>query len=257
MSYKTILIQTSGNIAIITLNRPDVYNALSTELLSELSSAVTAYENDRKIGAIVLTGGEKVFAAGADINELSTLDLPSAYNSEFITKEWKALQEHKKPMIAAVSGYAIGGGCELALLCDIVLCDKSAMFGQPEITIGVMPGAGGTQRLVRAVGKAKAMMMCLSGEFIDAQEAKEHHLVAKIIEENVIEEAKKLASKIASYSQPVAKMIKESIDIAYESFLKNGLEQEKKAFYSTLALEDHNIGIDAFINKTKPQFINK
>lgn len=167
MEYKYIIVEDKNNgVGLITLNRPKAYNALSTPLIQEVCTAIKIFEEDNNIGAIVLTGGNKVFAAGADIKELSKLDFASAYNNEFITKDWEALENHKKPIIAAVSGFALGGGCELSLLCDITICDTSAKFGQPEVKIGTMPGIGGTQRLTRAVGKSKAMMMCLTGEII-------------------------------------------------------------------------------------------
>ena len=259
MEYKYIIVEEKNHcVGLITLNRPKAYNALSSSLIREVSSAVKKFEEDKNIGAIVLTGGNKVFAAGADIKELSQLDFASAYNSEFITKDWLALEKHTKPIIAAVAGFALGGGCELSLLCDITICDTSAKFGQPEVKIGTMPGIGGTQRLTRAVGKSKAMMMCLTGDMIDANEARDYGLVAKISNEGeVIDDAIDIALKIASMSQPVVKLIKESINNAYESSLQVGLESERKSFYSTFSLEDKTEGMNAFIEKREAKFVNK
>jgi len=256
MNY-IIVEKLENGVGVITLNRPDAYNALCTPLLDEVSQAIISFDNDEEIGAIVLTGGLKVFAAGADIKELATLDFANAYNNEFVKKEWLALEKHKKPIIAAVAGYALGGGCEMSLLCDIVICDKSAKFGQPEVKIGTMPGAGGTQRLTRAVGKAKAMQMCLTGDMINAQEAKEYKMVAQVVDGDVVEEAIEMAQKIASMSQPVVRLIKDSINNAYESNLQAGLVAERQSFYTTLALEDRIEGMNAFVEKRKANFLNK
>jgi len=259
MSNKYIIVEKLENgVGVITLNRPEAYNALCTALLDEVSKAIKDFDEDSSIGAIVLTGGNKVFAAGADIKELATLDFASAYNNEFVKKEWQVLEKHTKPIIAAVAGFALGGGCEMSLLCDITICDTTAKFGQPEVKIGTMPGAGGTQRLTRAIGKSKSMYLCLTGDMIDANEAKNYGLVANVVEEGkVIEEAIKIASKIASMSQPVVRLIKESVNNAYESSLQAGLESERKSFYTTLALEDRTEGMNAFVEKRKANFLNK
>ncbi len=259
MEYKYIIVEKKDKgVGQITLNRPKVYNALCNELLYEVSDAIKKFDEDNSIGAIVLTGGNKVFAAGADIKELADLDFAKAYNEEFVKKEWLALEKHKKPIVAAVAGFALGGGCEMSMLCDVIICDSTAKFGQPEIKIGTMPGAGGTQRLTKAVGKAKAMYMCLTGDMIDAKEAKNYALVAKVVEEGtVVVEACKIAQKIASMSQPVVRLIKESINNAYESSLQAGLESERKSFYTTLALEDRIEGMSAFVEKRKAEFKNK
>jgi len=259
MSNKYIIVEKLENgVGVITLNRPEAYNALCTPLLDEVSKAIKDFDEDSSIGAIVLTGGNKVFAAGADIKELATLDFASAYNNEFVKKEWQVLEKHTKPIIAAVAGFALGGGCEMSLLCDITICDITAKFGQPEVKIGTMPGAGGTQRLTRAIGKSKSMYLCLTGDMIDANEAKNYGLVANVVEEGkVIEEAIKIASKIASMSQPVVRLIKESVNNAYESSLQAGLESERKSFYTTLALEDRTEGMNAFVEKRKANFLNK
>jgi len=259
MEYKYILVEEKNNcVGVITLNRPNELNALSTELIREVSTAIKNFEADKKIGAVVLSGGNKVFAAGVDIKELSKLDFASAYNDSFITKEWAALEKHTKPIVAAVSGYALGGGCELSLLCDITICDTSAKFGQPEVKIGTMPGIGGTQRLTRAVGKSKSMLMCLTGDMIDASEAKNYGLVAKISEEgHVINDAIDIATKIASMSQPVIQLIKESVNNSYESSLQVGLESERKSFYSTFSFQDKTEGMHAFLEKRKANFIHR
>jgi enoyl-CoA hydratase/carnithine racemase len=259
MSNKYIIVEKLENgVGQITLNRPEAYNALCTPLLDEVSKAIKDFDADPSIGAVVLTGGNKVFAAGADIKELATLDFASAYNNEFVKKEWLALEKHTKPIVAAVAGFALGGGCEMSLLCDITICDETAKFGQPEVKIGTMPGAGGTQRLTRAIGKSKSMQLCLTGDMIDAQEAKAYGLVAKVCEAGtVIDEAIKMAEKIASMSQPVVRLIKESVNNAYESALQAGLESERKSFYTTLALEDRVEGMNAFVEKRKANFKNK
>jgi len=259
MLYKYILVEERNNcVGLITLNRPDSYNALSSELIIEVGIALEKFEEDERIGAIVITGGNKVFAAGADIKELHDLNFASAYNNDFITKQWRRLENHKKPIVAAVAGVALGGGCELALLCDITVCDSTGRFGQPEVKLGTMPGIGGTQRLIRSVGKSKAMQMCLTGDIITADEAMIYGLVAKVYEEGkVIEEAVIMAEKIASMSQPVVKLIRESINNAYETPLNAGLESERKYFYSTFNLEDKNEGMSAFIEKRKAHFKNR
>jgi len=259
MNYKYIIVEKLENkVGMITLNRPEVYNALCTPLLDELSNAIKAFDADENIGAIVLTGGNKVFAAGADIKELASLDFVKAYNNEFVKKEWHTLEKHTKPIIAAVAGFALGGGCEMSLLCDITICDTTAKFGQPEVKIGTMPGAGGTQRLTRAIGKAKSMQLCLTGDMLNAQEAREYGLVADVVlEGEAINEAIKMASKIAQMSQPIVRLIKESVNNAYDSSLQAGLESERKSFYTTLALEDRTEGMNAFVEKRKAIFTNK
>lgn len=259
MNYEFIIVEKIGDkVGKITLNRPKVYNALCNALLLELSQALREFDEDDEINAIVLTGGDKVFAAGADIKELSEYDFSKAYNEEFITKEWAGIENHKKPIIAAVSGFALGGGCEMSLMCDIVICDNSAKFGQPEVKIGTIPGAGGTQRLTRAVGKSKAMQMCLTGDFIDAKEAKEYGIVSEICENGeAIQRAEEVAKKIAANSRVVVNLIKESINNAYEMPLSSGLKSERKSFYATLTLEDRLEGMKAFIEKRKPDFKNK
>lgn len=259
MDYKHIIVEIiETKVGLITLNKPQTYNALSSDLIKELSLAVKMFDENPLIGAIVLTGGKKVFAAGVDINELVSIDSLTAHNTDFITKEWQTLENHNKPIIAAVCGYALGGGCELSLMCDIVICDKTAKFGQPEIKLGTMPGIGGTQRLTRAIGKSKSMYLCLTGDMLDANEAKSYGLVANIIENaDVIDEAIKIALKISSMSQPVVRLIKDSINNSFECSLNEGLKQERKSFYNTLDLKDKKHGMKAFLNKTKPTFINE
>ena len=259
MDNKYIIVEKLDcGVGVITLNRPNAYNALCNDLLYELTSVIKTFDEDDEIGAIVLTGGNKVFAAGADIKELSSLDFASAYSNQFVTKQWQGLENHKKPIVAAVAGFALGGGCEMSLLCDITICDTTAKFGQPEVKIGTMPGAGGTQRLTRAIGKSKAMHLCLTGDMIDSQEAKNYGLVSIVTNEGeVILEAIKIASKIASMSQPVVRLIKESVNNAYESNLQSGVQSERKSFYTTLSLEDRLEGMNAFIEKRKANFKNK
>lgn len=258
MKYENIIVKQEESVGIITLNKPKSYNALSTALIKEVSSVIENFDEDENIGAIILTGGDKVFAAGVDIKELSKLDFVTAYKNDFITKEWKAIENHKKPIIAAVSGVALGGGCELTLLCDIAICDTTARFGQPEVKLGTMPGIGGTQRLVRIIGKSKAMQMCLTGDMINAEEAKNLGLVAEVFKEDeLLNEAIIMAKKIASMSQPVIRLIKESIDSAYETTLQTGLKNERKYFYTTFDLEDKKEGMKAFLEKRKAIFTNK
>lgn len=254
MALKTLKTETRGRVAIITLNRPDALNALNSELLGELRKTLAQYGADEKIGAIVLTGSEKAFAAGADIKEMHPLDFVGAYMSDFF-EGWSAVAETRKPVIAAVSGYALGGGCELAMMCDFIIAAESAKFGQPEITLGVIPGMGGTQRLARAVGKAKAMDLCLTGRMMDAQEAERSGLVARVVPtDEVLTTAIKAAEKIAGFSLPVAMMVKESVNRADELTLAEGLRFERRLFHSLFATDDQKEGMGAFIEKREAQF---
>jgi enoyl-CoA hydratase len=232
MALKTLKTETRGRVAIITLNRPDALNALNSELLGELRATLEKYGADEKIGAIVLTGSEKAFAAGADIKEMQPLDYVGAYLDDFF-EGWSAVANTRKPVIAAVSGYALGGGCELAMMCDIIIASDTAKFGQPEITLGVIPGMGGTQRLTRAVGKAKAMDLCLTGRFMEAEEAERSGLVARVVAaDELMTTAIKAAEKIAGFSLPVAMMVKESVNRADEMTLAEGLRFERRLFHS-------------------------
>ena len=257
MAYETILVESRDGVGLITLNRPKALNALSSALIAEVSKALDGFEADEKIGAIVITGSEKAFAAGADIKEMSSLSYMDAYLGDFITP-WDRVSQCRKPVIAAVAGYALGGGCELAMMCDFILAADTAKFGQPEITLGVMPGAGGSQRLTRFVGKSKAMEMCLTGRMMDADEAERSGLVSRIIPaDELVEEAFKTAKKIADFSLPIVMMTKESINRSYETSLSEGLRFERRLFHSMFAIEDQKEGMQAFVDKRKPQFKNK
>jgi len=258
MSYEFILEEKKGRVGLVTLNRPKQLNALNAKLMQELGQALLAFDADPGIGAIVITGSEKAFAAGADIDAMKNYGFMDAYQQDYITRDWEHILRVRKPVVAAVAGYALGGGNELALMCDIVIAADNAKFGQPEINLGIMPGAGGTQRLPRAVGKAKAMDLCLTARTMDAQEAERSGLVSRVVPlDRLMEEAMALAGKIAGYSAPVAMMIKESINRAYETPLTEGVRTERRVFHSQFALEDQKEGMAAFVEKRKPNFKNK
>jgi enoyl-CoA hydratase len=255
MTYQNILVETHGRVGLIRLNRPQRMNALNDALAAELARALAAFDADSGIGAIVITGSDKAFAAGADIGAMAEWDYQKVYIDNYITSGWEAVRATRKPVIAAVAGYALGGGCELAMMCDLIIAADSAKFGQPEITIGTMPGVGGTQRLPRAVGKAKAMDWCLTGRMIDAAEAERTGLVARVVPAaSLEEEALAVAAKIATFSLPVVLKIKEAINRAYESSLAEGLLFERREFHATFALEDQKEGMRAFVDKRKPVF---
>ncbi|VAW10202.1 Enoyl-CoA hydratase =_ degradation of branched-chain amino acids and alpha-keto acids [hydrothermal vent metagenome] len=254
MATKTVLVQTDGRVGILTLNRPEALNALNSQLMSELSAALDAFEADDKIGCVILTGSEKAFAAGADIKEMQSLSYMDVYKRDFIGS-WERLSNMRKPVIAAVAGYALGGGCELAMMCDFIIAAESAKFGQPEITIGVIPGSGGTQRLTRAVGKAKAMDLCLTGRMMDAAEAERSGLVARVVaNDKLMGEAGKAAEKIAGYSLPSVMMAKEAVARAQETTLAEGIRFERRVFHSLFATEDQKEGMAAFVEKRSPNF---
>ena len=258
MAYETLIVETRGHVGLITLNRPKALNALSSKVMDELTEALDAMEADDEIGAIVLTGSEKAFAAGADIKEMAEKSFAEAYSQNFITRNWERVTRCRKPVIAAVAGYALGGGCELAMMCDFILAADTAKFGQPEITIGAIPGAGGSQRLTRAVGKSKAMEMCLTGRQMDAEEAERAGLVSRVIPaDDLLEEAIKTADKIASMSLPVAMMAKEAVNKAFETTLAEGVTFERRLFHSVFALDDQKEGMKAFIEKRQPDFQNR
>jgi enoyl-CoA hydratase len=253
--YANIIVETRERVGCITLNRPQRMNALSDELMGELERALSAFDADPGIAAVVLTGNEKAFAAGADIGRMAEMGYEEAYGSNFISRNWEAVRHTRKPVIAAVAGYALGGGCELAMMCDIVIAAETAKFGQPEITLGTMPGLGGTQRLPRAVGKAKAIDLCLTGRLMDAAEAERAGLVARVVPaDKLVEEALAVAAKIATFSLPVILKIKEAVNRAYESSLAEGLLFERREFHSTFALEDQKEGMRAFVEKRRPSF---
>ena len=258
MSYEFITQETKGRVGVVTLNRPKQLNALNAKLMQELGQALQAFDADPGIGAILITGSEKAFAAGADIDAMKSFTFMDAYNQDYITRDWEHILRIRKPVVAAVAGYALGGGNEVAMMCDIVIAAENAKFGQPEINLGIMPGAGGTQRLPRAVGKAKAMDMCLTARNMDAHEAERAGLVSRVVPlERLMEEAMAVAQKIAGYSLPVAMMIKESINRAYETSLSEGVRVERRVFHSQFALEDQKEGMAAFVEKRKPNFKNK
>ncbi len=258
MAYEHILVETHGPVGLITLNRPQALNALCTPLIRELGQALDAMEADDDIGAIVLTGSEKAFAAGADIKEMQPKTYMDCYLGGFITDGWERVAECRKPIIAAVAGYALGGGCELAMMCDFIIAADTANFGQPEINLGVIPGAGGTQRLTRFVGKSKAMEMCLTGRMMDAAEAERSGLVSRVVTAGeLIEDALKTATKIAKLSRPSVFMAKESVNRAYESTLAEGIRFERRLFHSLFATDDQAEGMAAFAEKRKPDFKNR
>ena len=257
MSYENIIAETKGKVGLITLHRPDALNALNGALIAELGQALDGFEADAKIGCIVITGSEKAFAAGADIKEMQPKTYIGAYKEDFIA-EWDRVARCRKPVIAAVAGYALGGGCELALMCDFVLAADTAVFGQPEINLGVMPGAGGTQRLTRIVGKSKAMEMCLTGRQMHAEEAESSGLVSRVVPANeLVDEALKTAEKIAALSKPAVMMAKESVNRAYETTLAEGVRFERRLFQAMFASDDQKEGMQAFIDKRKAQFKDK
>ncbi len=250
-----ILTETIGRVGLIRLNRPERLNALNDALVDQLVAALDAFEADDGIGAIVITGNERAFAAGADIEAMAEFDYQHAYRTDYITRNWERVKTCRKPVIAAVAGFALGGGCELAMMCDFIIAAENAKFGQPEVKLGILPGAGGTQRLPRTVGKAKAMEMCLTGRFMDAQEAERAGLVARIVPtERLLEEAIATAQTIAGYSLPVVMMIKECVNRAFEGSLSEGLLFERRVFHAAFALDDQKEGMRAFLDKRPPQF---
>ncbi|MDB5363567.1 MAG: enoyl-CoA hydratase [Rhodospirillales bacterium] len=258
MSYENILVEKRGAVGIVTLHRPQALNALCAALITDLGQALDDMEADEAIRCVVLTGSEKAFAAGADIKEMGTKTYMDVYLSDFITKGWQRVTTCRKPIIAAVAGYALGGGCEMAMMCDFIIAADTAKFGQPEITIGTIPGSGGTQRLTRFVGKSKAMDMCLTGRMMDAAEAERSGLVSRVVPAaELLAEAVKTAEKIASMSMPVVMMAKESVNRAYETSLAEGILFERRVFHSTFALGDQKEGMAAFAEKRKPQFKHK
>jgi enoyl-CoA hydratase len=258
MSYEFITAERKGRVGLLTLNRPKQMNALNPKLMQELGAALQAYDADENVGAMVITGNERAFAAGADIGVMKDYSYMDAFFQDYITRDWEHIRRVRKPVIAAVAGYALGGGNELALMCDIVIAAENARFGQPEINLGIMPGAGGTQRLPRAVGKAKAMDLCLTARTMDAQEAERAGLVSRVVpQDKLMEEALGVAEKIASYSLPVVMMIKESINRAFETSLAEGILFERRVFHSQFALADQKEGMAAFVEKRKPSFKNR
>ena len=247
-----------GRVGVITLERPKQLNALNPQLMQELGAALQAFDADANVGAILIAGSEKAFAAGADIGVMKDYSYMDAFMADYITRDWEHIRRIRKPVIAAVAGYALGGGNELAMMCDIVIAAENARFGQPEINLGIMPGAGGTQRLPRAVGKAKAMDLCLTARMMDAQEAERAGLVSRVVPlDRLMEEALGVAEKIAGYSLPVVMMIKESINRGFETTLSEGVLFERRLFHSQFGLDDQKEGMAAFLEKRKPAFKNR
>ena len=255
MSYTHIIAETRGRVGLITLNRPKALNALNDALVDEIGAALDAFEADDGIGAVVLTGSEKAFAAGADITAMAGFSYMDAYLGDYITRNWERVKTCRKPVIAAVAGFALGGGCELAMACDIIIAADTAGFGQPEVKLGILPGAGGTQRLPRAVSKAKAMDMCLTARMMDAEEAERAGLVSRVVPaDQLVDEAVRAAETIAGFSLPVVMMIKESVNRAYESSLAEGLLFERRQFHAAFSLDDQKEGMAAFVDKRAPKF---
>ena len=257
MAYENIIVETRGRVGLVTLNRPKALNALNQALVEELNAALAIFENDQHVGCTIITGSGKAFAAGADVKEMADQTFVEAYLGKFL-EGWSGLSRARKPVIAAVSGYCLGGGCELAMMCDFIIATETAKFGLPEITLGIMPGAGGTQRLPRLIGKAKAMDMILTGRMMDAAEAERSGLVSRVVApESLLEEALAAAEKIASYSQPIVMMAKETVNRAQEMTLAEGVRFERRVFLSMFATEDQKEGMKAFVEKRKPEFGNR
>ena len=257
MAYDTILVETRGKVGLVTLNRPQALNALNSTVVGEINRALDGFEADPNVGCVVITGSEKAFAAGADIKEMQSKGFPDTYLEDFITA-WDRVASRRKPIVAAVAGFALGGGCELAMMCDIVIAADTAKFGQPEIKLGVMPGAGGTQRLTRIVGKAKAMEMCLTGRMMDAAEAERSGLVSRVVPAaDLLAEAMRTAETIASMSLPIALMTKESVNRAYETTLAEGIRFERRVFHAMFATADQKEGMAAFVEKRPAKFENR
>jgi len=255
MAYENLLVETRGRVGLITLNRPKALNALNDALMNELGAALKSFDADDDVGAIVLTGSEKAFAAGADIGMMAGYSYMDVYKGDYITRNWETIRSIRKPVIAAVAGFALGGGCELAMMCDIIIAADTARFGQPEIKLGVIPGAGGTQRLPRAVSKAKAMDMCLTARMMDAAEAERAGLVSRVVAaDRLLDEAVEAGTIIASFSLPAVMMAKESVNRAYETTLAEGVHFERRLFHSLFATEDQKEGMAAFVDKRKPVF---
>ncbi|HMB75451.1 MAG TPA: enoyl-CoA hydratase [Kiloniellaceae bacterium] len=258
MAYENILVEKNDAVGLITLNRPAALNALCKALVEELAAALDDMEADDSIGCILLTGSEKAFAAGADIKEMKDKTFMEAYQEDFITVHWGRIATCRKPVVAAVAGYALGGGCEVAMMCDFIIAAESAKFGQPEITLGVLPGSGGTQRLTRFVGKSKAMDLCLTGRMMDAAEAERAGLVSRVVpSEKLLEEAMAAAQKIAAMSRPATVMVKEAVNRAYETTLAEGILFERRMFHAAFATEDQKEGMAAFAEKRKPAWKHK
>jgi len=258
MTFDNILTEVKDNIAVITFNRPEALNALNAKMIIEMGHALDQFEADDNVHVIVLTGSEKAFAAGADIKEMADKTFNDAYLGDFISGPWERIDSCHKPVIAAVSGFALGGGCEMAMMCDLIVASDTAKFGQPEITLGIVPGIGGTQRLTRAIGKAKAMDMVLTGRMMDAREAEAAGLVARVVaKDKLLDEAMSMAATIASFSRSTVMMAKESVKRSFETTLSEGVRFERRLFHACFATYDQKEGMAAFIEKRKPKFENR
>jgi enoyl-CoA hydratase len=258
MSFELITVRTEGRVGIVTLNRPKQLNALNDQLMTELGQALQAFDADADIGCMILTGSEKAFAAGADIGAMATYTFADVYKGDYITRNWESIRSIRKPVIAAVSGFALGGGCELAMMCDFIIAADNAKFGQPEIKLGIIPGAGGTQRLPRAVGKAKAMDLALTGRMMDATEAERAGLVSRVVPlDKLMDEALGAALQIADFSQMAVMAAKESVNRAFEGTLSDGVMFERRLFHALFATDDQKEGMDAFVNKRKAVFTHQ
>ena len=258
MAYENIVAEKKGAVGVITLNRPQALNALCAALIDELGQALRDFEADDEVGCILLTGSEKAFAAGADIKEMKDKTFIDVYGEDFITDDWEVVAKCRKPVVAAVAGFALGGGCEVAMMCDMIIAADTAKFGQPEITLGTIPGSGGTQRLTRFVGKSKAMDLCLTGRMMDAEEAERAGLVARVVAADALqEEAMKAAEKIAGFSRPAVLMAKEAVNRAYETTLAEGVRFERRLFHASFGTEDQKEGMAAFVEKRKPAWKNR
>jgi enoyl-CoA hydratase len=258
MEYQNILVETREKVGLITLNRPKALNALNDQLMDELGFALKAFDKDEAIACIVITGSEKAFAAGADIGAMANYTYMDAYKNDYITRNWEQIRQIRKPVIAAVAGYALGGGCELAMMCDFIIAAENAKFGQPEIKLGTLPGAGGTQRLPRAISKSKAMDMCLTARMMDAVEAERAGLVSRIVPlDKLMEEALSAANTIAAMSLPIIMMVKDSVNRAYETTLAEGVQYERRLFHSSFGTDDQKEGMKAFMEKRPANFTNK
>ncbi|MBC7435456.1 MAG: enoyl-CoA hydratase [Bdellovibrionales bacterium] len=257
MTYETIMTRTEGKVGIVTLNRPKQLNALNNQLMDDLGAALKAFDADEAIGCMIITGSEKAFAAGADIGAMATYGFADVYKGDYITRNWEQIRQVRKPVIAAVSGFALGGGCELAMMCDFIIAADNAKFGQPEIKLGIIPGAGGTQRLPRAVGKSKAMDLALTGRMMDATEAERSGLVSRVVPlDKLMDEALGAALIISDFSQIAVMAAKESINRSFESGLSDGVMFERRMFHAMFATSDQKEGMDAFVNKRKAAFKN-
>ena len=255
MAYETIVTETRGRVGLVTLNRPEALNALSKTLIEELGRALDGFEADDGIGAMVITGSDKAFAAGADIKEMQAKTWPATYREDFVTDGWERIAQCSKPVLAAVAGFALGGGCEIAMMCDIIIAADNAKFGQPEIAIGITPGAGGSQRLTRAVGKSKAMEMCLTGRMMEADEAERCGLVSRVVPvADLVADAVKTAARIAEMSPVATLMVKESVNRAFETALSEGIRFERRLFQATFGTLDQKEGMAAFLDKRAPRF---